>query len=547
MLSTTASLIAARRRRWWSLVAATLAIAVCGVAVAWQSTAIGGADQYSYVTEAGLLGDATLILRQDVALASRWPDAEGTWTPIGYRVVQASRGAIAPMTPPGLPLLMAALQTLFGFCGAFWVVPICAGLTIWCTYLLGRRLFGREDIGLAAAVFVAISPAFLAHMVSPLSDVPATALATLALVLLITEQPVAAGLATAAAIAIRPNLALLSLALLAWTALRDAQRPRPRHFFARSTVRTAIAIAPAVVSLAWLNLHLYGSLLQSGYGDVRDLYSWRHLWTNVVHFSTWTSQSDTPMVALALAFFVAPALLPPAQIPFARVLLGGVVAIVILSYVFYLPFEQWGYLRFLLPMWPVVMVLTAASVIAVADRWLPRHSRHAALALLPGVLAWHHLAFAAREHVFSRWQDENRYVDVGRFIAATTDPSAVFVSWQESGSIRVYADRLTLNFARLDRHWLDRTVDRLRAMGRRPYFVIEGFEEQAFRERFGATNRLGSLDWTPIAIYQTPYVAIYDPDVRGPGRAPVVIPATAERSGRACLHPAIWPPRSQSQ
>ena len=270
--------------------------------------------------------------------------------------------------------------------------------------LLGRRVFGREDIGLAAAVFVAISPAFLAHMVSPLSDVPATALATLALVLLIAEQPVPAGLATAAAIAIRPNLAPLSLALLAWTALRDAQRPQPRHFFARSTVRMAIGIAPAIIAIAWLNVHLYGSPLQSGYGEVRDLCWWRHLWTNVVHFSTWTSQSDTPIVALALAFFVAPARLPPVQIPFARVLLGGVVAIVILSYVFYLPFEHWGYLRFLLPMWPVVMVLTAASITAVADRWLPRHIRHAALALLLGGLAWHHLTFAVREHVFSRWQ-----------------------------------------------------------------------------------------------------------------------------------------------
>jgi hypothetical protein len=523
-----------------SLAAAALAIAVAGGALAWQSTALGGADQYSYVTEAGLLGKGTLTVRQDVPYA--WPYAEGTWTPIGYSVVPGSRGTIAPMTPPGLPLLMAALQTLFGFCAAFWVAPICAGLAIWCTYLLGSHVFDRVDIGLVATGLMAVSPVFLAHMVSPLSDVPATALGTLALVLITIEQPVAAGLATAAAIAIRPNLAPFALALLAWAALPDAQRPQARTFFARSTVRAALAIAPVVFALASLNVHVYGSALRSGYGVVQDLYSWRHLWTNVVHFSTWISQSDTPIVALALVFFVAPGLLPPAHIPFPRVLLGGVAAIVILSYVFYLPFEQWGYLRFLLPMWPVVMVLTSASIVAAADRWLPPRIRHAALALLLGALAWHHLTFAAREHVFARWQDENRYVDVGRYIAATTDPAAVFISWQQSGSIRLYADRLTLNFARLDRHWLDRTVDRLRAMGRRPYLVIEGFEEQAFRERFSATNRLGSLDWTPIAVYRTPYVAIYDPDVRESGRSAAVIPATAELS-RHCPQPVVWPPR----
>src|SRR4029450_6031955 len=106
--------------------------------------------------------------------------------------------------------------------------------------------------------------------------------------------------------------------------------------------------------------------------------------------------------------------------------------------------------------------------------------------------------------------------------APPTDPAAVFISWQQSGSIRLYADRLTLNFARLDRHWLDRTGDPLRASGRRPYPRNEGFEEQAFREPFSATNRLGSLDWTPIPVYRTPYVAIYDPDVRESGRSAAV-------------------------
>ena len=216
-------------------------------------------------------------------------------------------------------------------------------------------MFGREDIGLTAAVFVAISPAFLAHMVSPLSDVPATALATLALVLLIAEQPVPAGLATAAAIAIRPNLAPLSLALLAWTALRDAQRPPPRHFFARSTVRMAIAIAPAIIALAWLSVHLYGSPLQSGYGAGARSVSVEASLDRMWCISRRGSHNPTRRSWRLRWLFARQPVLPPAQIPFSRVLLGGVVAIVILSYVL-LPFEHWGYLRFLLPMWPVVMV-----------------------------------------------------------------------------------------------------------------------------------------------------------------------------------------------
>ena len=60
---------------------------------------------------------------------------------------------------------------LFGFCAAFWVVPLCAGATVWLTYLLGRRLFERADIALCGAILVAASPAFLYQAMLPMSDV----------------------------------------------------------------------------------------------------------------------------------------------------------------------------------------------------------------------------------------------------------------------------------------------------------------------------------------------------------------------------------------
>ena len=63
-------------------------------------------------------------------------------------------------------------------------------------------------------------------------------------------------------------------------------------------------------------------------------------------------------------------LLPPPKVPFARVLLGGSLLVVLLSYLFYQPFDAWWYLRFLLPMWPVMMLLTAAALESMARRWL---------------------------------------------------------------------------------------------------------------------------------------------------------------------------------
>jgi hypothetical protein len=528
-----------------TVAAATAAAALAATAFVWGSTAIGGADQYGYITAAGLLRERALVIYEDVIRQSPWPGAQTTWSPIGYRDVPADLSAITPVYPFGLPLLMAALQTLFGFCAAFWVVPITAAAAVWLTYDCGRRICDREDVALGGAVLLAASPVFLNQAMGPLSDVPATAAWTLALGLLLGDRPLASGLAGTMAIAIRPNLVPAALALLVWTSLADAHDPQPRGRFATRTVRLVLGLAPSIAATAYLNGHLFGSPLRSGYGDdVRDLYSWGYLWRNASQFAVWASQTDTPVLALSGLFFIAPRLLAVRRTPFLRVLLGVFIAVVLLSYLFYRPYEAWWYLRFLLPMWPVVMILTVAAIDAIVGRWLSQHNRQVAVGVIVAVLASHGMLVAVHRGVFDRWRDERRYVEVARFIAATTDPAAVFISWQESGSIRLYADRLTLNFAALDRGWLDRVVERLRALGRRPYFVIEGFEVETFRQRFSASNRLGALDWAPLAVFESPYVAIYDPIRKSAGAPPYVIAPSLTRPRQACPQPAVWPPKT---
>jgi hypothetical protein len=526
----------------YAFAAAVLSLVVVLVSLQWGSKAAGGADQYGYLTEAGLIREGALVVRAQAIRESPWPGASGTWTPIGYRELPRERDAITPVYAPGYPLLIALLQALFGFCAAFWVVPICAGAAVWLTYALGLRVFGRPDIGLWGALLVAASPTFLFESMTPISDVPVTAAWALAIVLTLAEQPFAAGLVGALAVAIRPNLVPATLALLAWTLLRDVDRRRSGGRFGTTMVRMAIGLTPAVIGIAWLNARLYGSPFESGYGQLADLYAVRHLWTNVMHFSKWIAETDTPVVVLAALYFVAPQALAPSRIRFPRVLFGVFTAVIIGSYLFYLPFDAWWFLRFLLPTWPIVMLLTAAGLDAIACRWLPSIHRGAVtVAVL--LLACHGALVTANRGGFTLWRDESRYIDVARFIGATTDPRAVFISWQHSGSIRLYADRLTLHFARLDRRWLDRAVAHLQSTGRRPYIVLEGFEVERFRERFSAANQLGSLDWSPHAVFENPSVLIYDPADRNGSVAPIRIPSSDGRSGRKCVRPPVWPPR----
>jgi hypothetical protein len=113
---------------------------------------------------------------------------------------------------------------------------------------------------------------------------------------------------------------------------------------------------------------------------------------------------------------------------------------------------------------------------------------------------------------------------------------------QHSGSLRIYAGRLTLKYDVLDPEWLDRTVDDLQSAGRRPYFVLDGGEVDAFRKRFGAVNRAGALDWPPLATLGS-IVAVYDPIDRTTGSSPLAIARTRAPRGQAlCDPPHTWPP-----
>jgi hypothetical protein len=142
------------------------------------------------------------------------------------------------------------------------------------------------------------------------------------------------------------------------------------------------------------------------------------------------------------------------------------------------------------------------------------------------------------------WRGERKYADVGRYLVEHTDPRAVILSFQHSGSIRLYADRLTLRWDQLDVAWLDRAVEYLSASGRHPYIVVDGDEAQLFRQLFGTLNRVGSLDWTPMAALQHRLpVMIFDAGDRRPRQTDVIVDTGRGPSGWQCVLPQRWPTR----
>jgi hypothetical protein len=509
--------------------AVAVSLVVFAAGLHWGSTAAGGADSFGYVSQAGQwrrsLGTG-LIVEEPIARESPWPLAIETWAPLGYLPAANRRDAIVPLYPPGLPLLMALFQAVGGFCAAFVVVPVCGALAIGTTYTLSRRVFESPAIALSAAMFLAASPIFLYQLMNPMTDVPVTAALALMLVLLVDGRAAAAGITAAAIILTRPNLLPLIVVPAIWLGVTLG---RPRRFLG--------CVAPAAAAVAWSNTRLYGAPWLSGYGSTDALYSFSYLGTNVLQFSMWLFSTQTPFVLLGLVFFAAPFLCRPSPVRHPRLLLGGSASAVLLAYLFYLPFDAWWYLRFLLPAWPVMMIATAAGVDAMTRRIHPWASS-VALGISVVVVSIVGVATAAERSAFDIGRWERRYVDVGRFFASHSDSNAVAIALQHSGTLRMYAGRLTLRFDQLDPAWLDRAVRFLADNGRHPFIVLEDGEVEMFRMRFAAASEIGRLDWPPLGEFETSRVLVYDALDRKPGDHPLAIAnVAARRPGFRCDEP----------
>src|SRR4029079_15280070 len=117
--------------------AAAVAAAIWAVAVgiSFGTFANGGADSYGYVGQARLLAHGRLTDTIPVSRDYQWPDVDYTLTPLGFTTGRTA-GVIAPLYPPGLPLLLAPFAAI-SETAMYYVVPAFGVLLVWLTYRLG--------------------------------------------------------------------------------------------------------------------------------------------------------------------------------------------------------------------------------------------------------------------------------------------------------------------------------------------------------------------------------------------------------------------------
>lgn len=492
-----------------TVVLVLLVAAVMAVSWRWGSFVAGGSDSYCYLHQAERWADAIahpfggrLQVAEPLALEVPWPDAPLSFTPIGHLPSTTERGAIVPICPSGLSIAMAPFVLAGGPRAAFLVIPLFAAVLIVATYAAGAR-FGA-GIGLSAALVTAASPVFLYQAVQPMSDVPAAALWMTAVAYVIGTQPrhpAMAGLAASGAILVRPNLLPLGLVIGLFLLLRPERTWRHRG---REAAIYAAWCVPGCVAVALVHWAFYGSPLASGYGSVSSLFAAAHVAPNIGRYARWLWESQTPAIALAL---LAPLLLPG---PLTTLFLG-MVAVNLGLYLPYIVFDDWSFLRFLLPTLPLLVILMAATLDAAWRRArLPGH--HVILAMAGIVLSAVLVGNARDRSVFRLQAMEARFERAGLFVAERLPPNAIVLAAWQTGSVRFYSGRKTLAWHGLDPAWLDRAIADLRARGYEPYLLFERWEEQDFRDRFRGSP-LAALDWPP-AFEISSQVRIYRPDDR---------------------------------
>jgi len=492
---------------------AALAVALCAALVAWAygTESAAGADASGYLNAARLFADGRTSIAPPLAADAPWPGALQTMAPLGFRPGKTA-GTLVPTYPPGLPLTLAAAMRIAPQAWPL-VVPALACLAVAATFFVGTRV-ASPRAALLAACGVASSPVFLFHAVQPMSDVPVTAWWMLALAAAMrpaTAWAGAGGLLSSMAIATRPNLAplVLPVAALVWAASR------------RSSLRMLVAFAvgawPGIALVAWLNTHLYGHPLESGYGATGSLFSIAVVPTNVARYAGWLI--DVHPVALALAcaggvVWMARTLrtpgvrsdAPPADHTATVIALSAFALLNVGLYLVYAPFENWTYLRFLLPSFPLAAI-AAADVIdralgAVPFTRAPHGLRRplavvvplAAIAVGCGLVIGTGLRGSAALGVFERRHVEARHEAMARAYAARAT-SSVFITQQHGGAVQFHLDAPIVRWDLIDPSALDAALAWCVAHDRAPVFLVDAEEEPVFRERFAGHGAWASLDW----------------------------------------------------
>ena len=452
-----------------------LLTAISGSVLAWLRflvMTIGGADSYGYVSASRMIAGGGLI---DSAPLADWLSAANRIelaSPLGWTPSPDGHG-IAPAFPIGVSAVMALFTLIGGPSAVFFVAPLTGVITLWLVHRLAREWVDHET-ALFATAMVAWNPLFVTYAKQPMSDVPATMWIVLALLLAVQRSNTSAlfaGLAAGAAVITRPAL-LVAAAVIALAAHRG-ETPKRRLLSAGLGLAIGVFVQMAI---QWT---LFGSPFATGYGAAENLFALSHVPQNLQIFlgrHAWEVLGPLWIPGLIIGIF--------ASRPEPRERPAMLFVAVLLPYLFYLPFDHWETLRFLLPGLVPLTIVVADGLIHIARMTRKRMVAAVAIVAFTAILAGWSQNLLGKSSVWTIADLEQRYPLAGEWINVNTPPESVVLANQHSGSLRWYGKRQTLRWEFIDPHQLAKTIDELQSHGATVYVALEGDEVAMFDQRF---------------------------------------------------------------
>lgn len=153
------------------------------------------------------------------------------------------------------------------------------------------------------------------------------------------------------------------------------------------------------------------------------------------------------------------------------------------------------------------------------------------------------LRWAVDARIFAFNQSEQRYAAVGQAARAHTDRNAVIFSGQHSGSLRYYAGRLTLAYFNVAPEHFKWAMQWIADQGGHPYAVLDGWEVDEFRRRFGLRDPFARLAHAPLVAYYNGPDPTFLYDLLPDGPMPPTDYLFQSRAPEWCPAPAPWPAR----
>lgn len=469
-----------------------LSVTYGGFLITYGSSYASGSDSSGYFNSAKLLANAET--KAPIRIIPNFAAADGDFyfqQPLGFSVVNETM-SLVPTYPPGLSLHLLIAAQLVGWDHAAILVNVVGALfSGWLLFLLARKYCHLTPAwALSATLILWACPLFVFFSLQPMSDMPSTGWCLLAFICALNARQRAtwsflAGAAVGIAVLLRPTNLLVMLPVL---------------MILRGSLKAWVFLILGGVPFAFLqviyNLQAYGKIVTTGYGDVSNLLQSDFVAHNSLHFAGWIPQLLTPGIILALAI---PWLLQyyPRLIP---AMISWIIALIAFYAFYYHAGETWWYLRFILPVFPFLIL----AALMVAQRLAENIRRPWLRALLPLALLATALTYQYklnRElHVTSVKHSEQAYQETNEWLMNHAAKDSIILAMQASGSLHYYTDFPLVRYDLVTPEKLALVIASARQHGQPIYAPLFPFEidDVVTAKMGGEWERVATVDYITI-------------------------------------------------